>query len=246
MSADQIRCYLNVHSSMTSSMKCLHPWMLYEMRIKQTKFVQFSICLCASYCAFLSMLTILLNFSLVAMSNGVSPSWGEKSRRWEPAGGVQGLLGTSTYIVANVDIGVLLQQQRHQTLTLSLADVVKCGIPLLTSQHMSSVSTKLVRRIRTRNVLSMKTNSHSRLRPRSRCCSTRQSSVSRSAAASVTATHRQCVHFFFSKVIFALKSLLTNEREERCANLAFSCGPPLPFRPSANKPKLQTLLRSAS
>lgn len=242
MSADQIRCCLNVQSSVTRSVKCLHPWMLYKMRIKQTKFVQFSIHLCAPYCAFLSMLTILLNFSLVAMSNGVSPSWGEKSRRWEPAGGVQGLLGTSTYIVANVDSGVLLQQQRHQTLTLSLADVVKCGIPLLTSWTHKQRQHKA----RTENVLSMKTNSRSRLRPRSRCCSTRPSSVSRSAAASVTATHRQCVHFLFSKVIFALNSLLTNEREGRCANLAFSCGLPLPFGPSANKPKLETLLRSAS
>lgn len=241
MSADQIRCCLNVQSSVTRSVKCLHPWMLYKMRIKETKFVQFSIRLCASYCAFRSMLTILLNFSLVAMSNGVSPSWGEKSRRWEPAGGVQALLGTSTYIVANVDIGVLLQQQRHQTLTLSLADVVKCGIPLLTSQHEQRQH-----EARTKNVLSRKTNSRSRLRPRSRCCSTRPSSVSRSAAASVPATRRQCVHFLFSKVIFALNSLLTNEREGRCANLAFSCGLPLPFMPSANKPKLETLVRSAS
>lgn len=148
MWADQIRCYLNVQSSMTGSMKCLHPWMLHQTRVNQTKFVQFSIRLRASYCAFLSMLTILLNFSLVAMSSGVSPSWRQKSMRWEPARGVQGLLGTylrSTYIVANVDVGVLLQQQRHQTLTLPLADVVKCGIPLLPSQHMISVNTKLMR-----------------------------------------------------------------------------------------------------
>lgn len=207
MSADQIRCCLNVQSSVTRSVKCLHPWMLYKMRIKQTKFVQFSMRPCTSYCAFRSMLTILLNFSLVAMSNGVSPSWGEKSRRWEPAGGVQALLGTGTYIVANVDIGVLLQQQRHQTLTLSLADVVKCGIPLLTSQHMSSVSTKLVRRIRTKNVLSMKTNSRSRLRPRSRCCSTRPSSVSRSAAASVTATQTMC-SFFVLKSYFCFEFIV--------------------------------------
>lgn len=105
------------------------------------------------YSAFLSMLTILLNFNLVAMSNGVSPSWGEKNRRSEPAGGVQGSLGTSTYTVANVDIGVLLQQQGHQTPTLSLADVVKCCIPLLTPKHMSSISTTLLQLIWTKNVL---------------------------------------------------------------------------------------------
>lgn len=177
------------------------------------------------------------------MSNGVSPSWGQKSRRWEPAGGVQGQLETNTYTVANVDIRIPLQQQRHQTLTLSLADVVKCGIPLLSSQHMNSISTKLVWRIRTRNVLSMETNSHSRQRSHSRYCSTRLPSVPHSDAASVTATHTQWDLFFFRKVTFSLNSLLTNERE---TNLAFSCGLPIPFWSSVNKPKLETWLRSAS
>lgn len=150
-SADQICCYLRVHSWVTSSTMCPRLWMWSNMQVERTRWVLSPPV--HLYSAFLSMLTILLNFNLVAMSNGVSPSWGEKNRRSEPAGGVRGSLGTSTYTVANVDIGVLLQQQGHQTPTLSLADVVKCCIPLLTSKHMSSISTALLQLIWTKNVL---------------------------------------------------------------------------------------------
>lgn len=82
-------------------------------------------------CVFFNMVTMLLNFSLVAMSNGVSPSCRGK-------GGGQQLqeihdlhVVASTHIVSDVQVWVFVQQQRNQMKTFSLTDIVKCCVPLL-------------------------------------------------------------------------------------------------------------------
>lgn len=41
-----------------------------------------------------------------------------------------------TYVISDVDVGVFLQQQRNQTLTLPLADVVQSRVPLLQRQAL--------------------------------------------------------------------------------------------------------------
>lgn len=49
----------------------------------------------------------------------------------------------STYIVVDVGVGVLLQQQKDQIVTFSLTDVMKSRVPLLTSQHIGCISIRL-------------------------------------------------------------------------------------------------------
>lgn len=49
----------------------------------------------------------------------------------------------NTYIVADVRVGVLLQQQKNQMVTFSLTGVMKSRVPLLTSQHIGCISMRL-------------------------------------------------------------------------------------------------------
>ncbi len=113
---------------------------------------------------FFSMLTIFLNFSLVAMSSGVSPSWKrERVGIWMTSGNclvsnvllvatcsiaafrkvkkqIQSLVSNSavsfcTYIVLDFGVTVSFQQQRNQAITFPLTGVMKSCVPLLHTKH---------------------------------------------------------------------------------------------------------------
>ncbi len=85
---------------------------------------------------------IFLNFSLVAMSSGVSPfcrrrrkrrqdsAWGRVIRFKLPA-----VMRFCTYVILDVSVGVSFQQQRNQAMTFPLTDVVKGCVPLLHTKH---------------------------------------------------------------------------------------------------------------
>lgn len=126
------------------------------------------VCLCQ--CVFFSMLTILLNFNLAAMSSGVSPSC--RRRSGEDLLEAQGALCPDvvmlfhTYVISDVGVGVSFQQQMNQMMTFPLTDVVKSRVPLLHSRHNMLSDHNLLKQFST-----LWRSSWKRLTKREGCCS---------------------------------------------------------------------------